>query len=133
MSEETKSTAIDARREALREILDLAEGERLERLYLFEPIARRDIAYSLALVTKRIGEDRLELVAIGGRAAPPAPPDHDFVRRAQFPERVLPRILEELVDRGGAGQSGWREISLEVDSDPLEALARALEPRAETA
>lgn len=118
-------------RDALRDILDLQVGERLERLYLFQPVERKEVAFSLALVTKRLDGERLELIAIGGRAIPPAPLDRDFVRRARFPERVLPRILEEFIDRGGAGDAGWREIPLAgpEDADPLDALLDALEPR----
>ncbi len=120
----------DASREALREILDLRDGERLERLYLFEAVERRDVAFSLALVTKWIDPERLEMVAIGGRSAAAAPPDRDFVRRARFPERVLPRILEEFIDRGGVGDAGWREFPLSgpESGDPMDALMEALEP-----
>lgn len=122
-------------RDALRDILDLQEGERLERLYVFQAVERRDVAFSLALVTKRLDGERLELVAIGGRAIPPAPLNRDFVRRARFPEWVLPRILEEFIDRGGVGDAGWREIPLagREDMDPLDALVDALEPRSSAA
>lgn len=122
----------DRRRSALRDIVDLEPGQRLERLYLFDPVERRDVAFSLAIVTKRIDEDRLEMVAIGGRAALSSPPDRDFVRRARFPEGVLPRILEEFIDRGGVEEAGYREVPLDRradgGADPVETLLDLLEP-----
>jgi hypothetical protein len=137
--EPTSVTAVDtepgleARRRTLREIVDLRPGERLERLYLFEPVERSDVAFSLALVTKRLDGERLEMVAIGGRSGGPAPADRDFVRRARFPEPVLPRILEEFIDRGGVVDAGWREVPLGAEDDPLDALLEALEPRPDPA
>lgn len=123
----------EARRRNLREIVDLRPGERLERLYLFEPVERSDVAFSLALVTKRLDGERLEMVAIGGRSTGPAPSDRDFVRRARFPEPVLPRILEEFIDRGGVADAGWREVPLGAEADPLDVLLEALEPRPDPA
>lgn len=126
-----------AREEALRGILALEPGERLERLYLFEPLERKDVAFSLALVTKRLGPGRLEMVAIGARGEPgrdePAP---DFIRRARFPESVLPSILEEFIDRCGVEGAVYRETDLtgrgraDADRDPFARLAEALAPGA---
>lgn len=135
--------AAEAEREALRaervaaleEALRLEEGQSLERAYLFDPLERKDVAFSLALVVKRVGEERLEMVAIGARAAGTEAPVRDFVRRATFPDPVLPQILEEFIDRCGVEEAVYREVSL-VDPrsedgdaiDPTDALAAALFP-----
>lgn len=118
----------DRRREALREIVRLGAAERLDRVYLFEPLSRREVAFRLALVTKRTGEGRLEMIAIGERAEKSAPPARDFVRRARFPEAVLPSILEEFIERCGVEGARYREVRLdrgagvESHEDPIDPL-----------
>jgi hypothetical protein len=110
----------------------LAEGETLERAYVFERVERGDVSFTLALVTKRLAPDRLEMVAVGGRLEGERSAARDFVRRARFPEAVLPEILAEFIDRCGVEGALYREISLtdrESDSRrPLERLAEALAP-----
>ncbi len=104
--------ARDSRIEALRRTLELRDDERLERVYVFEPLERKDVAFSLALVTKRLPDGRLEMVALGGRTSEPDQPAHDFVRRARFPVDVLPAILTEFVDRCGVEGAAHREVDL---------------------
>lgn len=123
------------RLEGLRETLRVEDGETLERAYLFEPLEREDVAFRLALVVKRIAPDRLEMVAIGARSVGTEAPVSDFVRRARFPDPVLPSILEEFIDRCDVEGSVYREISLvEARSedgeaiDPFTAFADALYP-----
>lgn len=123
------------RLEGLRETLRVEDGETLERAYLFEPLEREDVAFRLALVVKRIAPDRLEMVAIGARSVGTEAPVSDFVRRARFPEPVLPSILEEFIDRCDVEGSVYRELSLvEPRSedgqavDPFTAFADALYP-----
>lgn len=120
---------------ALEETVALAEGETLERAYLFDPLERKDVAFSLALVVKRVGEERLEMVALGARAVGTEAPVSDFVRRATFPDPVLPEILEEFIDRCGVEEAVYRELPLADPRsesgdpvDPMEALARAIFP-----
>ncbi|HEY7471339.1 MAG TPA: hypothetical protein VIE68_03240 [Gemmatimonadota bacterium] len=112
----------------------LEEGEALERAYVFEPVERRDVSFTLALITKRLADDRLEMVAVGGRVAGERVDARDFVRRARFPEAVLSEILGEFIDRCGVEGSMYREVPLTGrDSDalrPLERLAKLLEPPA---
>jgi hypothetical protein len=103
--------------------LELHEGERLERLYLFDAVERRDTTFSLAFVVKRVGEDRLEMAAIGGRTVGNAAPAHDFFRRARFPESVLPLILAEFIDRCGVEGAVYREIPLAGKGDSREQVA----------
>jgi hypothetical protein len=110
----------------------LEEGEALERAYVFEPLERRDVSFTLALVTKRLADDRLEMVAVGGRVAAERLDAPDFVRRARFPEAVLSDILGEFIDRCGVEGSMYREIPL-TDREagmagPLERLAELLDP-----
>ncbi|HUP01323.1 MAG TPA: hypothetical protein VM737_07385 [Gemmatimonadota bacterium] len=105
------------------EALQLEEGQRLERLYLFDRLERGETTFSLAFVVKRVGADRLEMVAIGGRAATDGLPAQDFVRRARFPEPVLSLILAEFIDRSGMEGAMYREVALEGGGSVLEQLA----------
>jgi len=106
----------------------LGEGEVLERAYVFEPVERRDVSFTLALVTKRLASDRLEMVAVGGRVDKERVTEHDFVRRAQFPEAVLPEILAEFIDRCGVEGAMYREVPLAGrDADPVRPLERLAE------
>jgi hypothetical protein len=110
--------------------IGLEEGESLDRAFVFEPVERKDVSFTLALVTKRLADDRLEMVAFGGRSD--QAPSHDFVRRARFPEEVLPEILAEFIDRCGVEGALHREILLSGrDADtpnPIERLAELLAP-----
>ena len=90
--------------------LRLSPGELVERAYLFDPLERAGVAFLLALVTKRLADGQLEMVALGGRADVPG--EIDFARRARFPDDVLPAILTELIDRCGAEGAAYREIDL---------------------
>lgn len=113
----------------LKATLRLSDTDRLERVYLFDSIERSDIAFTLALVTKRVDEDRLEMVAVGERRERGGKPARDFIRRAQFPEAVLHLILAEFIDRCGVEGSSYKEIAL-VDgtqTDQLETLADVLD------
>lgn len=97
----------------LSQALRLKPDERLERLYLFDRIERSGTSFSLAFVVKRVSRSGLELVALGERAVGDEAPAQDFVRRARFPDSVLPLILAEFIDRCGAwgpstGTSIWR-------------------------
>lgn len=112
----------------VRGIVSLAEGEFLERAYVFEPIERGDVRFTLALVTKRIALGRLEMVALGGRAGLDPVAAREFVSRARFPEAMLPSILEEFIDRCGIEGRQYRRIDLEPEDDPVVRLAAALEP-----
>ncbi len=115
----------------------LAAGETLERAYVFEPVERGDVSFTLALVTKRLEPDRLEMVAVGGRVEGEQTAARDFVRRARFPDSVLPEILAEFIDRCGVEGALYREIPLAWrDTDavpPLERLADELLAAARTA
>lgn len=120
---------------ALEEAVALEEGQTLDRAFLFDPLERKDVAFSLALVVKRVGEERLEMVAIGARAVGTEAPVNDFLRRATFPDPVLPQILEEFIDRCGVEEAVYRQIPLadarSEDGDPIDpmtALAGALFP-----
>jgi hypothetical protein len=129
--------AADAAREALvaelEAAVNLEEGEALERAYVFEPVERRDVSFTLALVTKRLASDRLEMVAVGGRVPREQAAAHDFVRRARFPEAVLPEILAEFIDRCGVEGAMYREVSLaDRDADPVRPLERLAELLAPT-
>ncbi|MDX1623165.1 MAG: hypothetical protein R3199_04205 [Gemmatimonadota bacterium] len=117
----------EEKREALRDIVRLGPDERLDRLYLFEPLTRREVDFRLALVTKRDLEGKLEMVAIGERAEGDDRPGPDFVRRARFPEAVLPEILQEFIERSGVEVARFREIRLDPGSggpaaDPVDRL-----------
>jgi len=126
----------DGGREALLADLEAAvglePGEALERAYVFEPVERGDVSFTLALVTKRLAPDRLEMIAVGGRVEGEGTAARDFVRRARFPDAVLPEILAEFIDRCGVEGALYREIPLAdraTDSQrPLERLAELLSP-----
>ena len=90
----------------------LEEAESLERAYVFEPVERGDVSFTLVLVTKRLGLDRLEMVAVGGRVEGERTAAREFVRRASFPDSVLPEILAEFIDRCGVEGALYREIPL---------------------
>ena len=80
----------EARQPILAELeaaIGLEEGESLDRAFVFEPVERKDVSFTLALVTKRLADDRLEMVAFGGRSGGNQAASHDFVRRARFPAR----------------------------------------------
>ena len=107
----------------------LADGETLDRAFVFEPVERREVSFTLALVTKRLGGDRLEMVAVGGRADGAREALDDFVRRARFPEAVLPEILAEFIDRCGVEGALYREVPLsggEGEDGPLDRLAELM-------
>ncbi|CAN5894518.1 hypothetical protein BH20GEM1_BH20GEM1_13340 [soil metagenome] len=116
----------------LKTAVGLAEGETLERAYVFERVERGDVSFTLALVTKRLSADRLEMVAVGGRLDGERSAARDFVRRARFPESILSEILAEFIDRCGVEGALYREIALtDRDGDPrppLERLAELLAP-----
>ncbi|MFN2383405.1 MAG: hypothetical protein ABR559_03980 [Gemmatimonadota bacterium] len=122
---------------ALTEALRLAPGERLVRCYRFEGIERRDVTFTLALVTKRVAPDRLELVAVGSRVGGVTPAGWDFIRRARFPDAVLPRILAEFMDRCGVEGAAYGEHAFDdPDQEPddqLASLAALLAPPARQA
>lgn len=119
--------AVGALVAALTTAVDLHEGERLERLYLFDSLERRDTSFSLAFVVKRVDEDRLEMAAVGGRAVGGSAPAHDFLRRARFPESVLPLILAEFIDRCGVEGAVYREIHLAGKGAGREQVAELVE------
>ena len=126
-----QTVRIDAARDALVAELEAAvhleTGESLERAYVFEPVERGDVSFTLALVTKRLGPNRLEMIAVGGRVEGERTAARDFVRRARFPDSVLPEILAEFIDRCGVEGALYREISLSGrDVPPLERLAEEL-------
>ena len=112
--------------------IGLEEGESLDRAFVFEPVERKEVAFTLTLVTKRLADDRLEMVAFGGRSEGNQAPSHDFVRRARFPKAILPEILAEFIDRCGIEGALHREVPLgECHADastPLERLAELLAP-----
>lgn len=118
----------------VREALDLEPGEALDRAYVFDALERHEVAFALALVTIRSAEEsgRLQMVAIGSRAEGASVPLHDFVRRAWFPEPLLPSILAELIDRCGVDGAAYRELDLSTrETDVgLETLVDALAPTA---
>lgn len=131
---ESPSEAEVARAALLTELeaaVRLEEGEALDRAYVFEPVERREVSFTLALVTKRLDADRLEMVAVGGRSDGQAAGFQDFVRRARFPEAVLPEILAEFIDRCGVEGALYREVTLtggESEGRPLERLAELMAP-----
>lgn len=114
--------------------LDLSEGETLDRAYVFEPLERKDVSFRLALVTKRLDGERLEMIALGARSGAAEEIEHDFVRRARFPDTLLAEILIEFIDRCGAEGSLYREVALHDPSadprPPIERLAELLYPAA---
>src|SRR5688500_19516389 len=111
----------------LEEAVRLEPGESLERAYVFEPVERGDVSFTLALVTKRLAPDRLEMIAVGGRVEGERTAARDFVRRARFPDSVLPEILAEFIDRCGVEGALYREVPLSRrDVPPLERLAEEL-------
>lgn len=124
---------VDAR---VREALALEVDDVLDRAFVFDALERHEVAFTLVLVTVRPAEepDRLEMVAIGSRAVGAAVPLHDFVRRARFPEPLLPSILAELIDRCGVDGAVYRELDLSDGETEtalgalVDALARAPEP-----
>lgn len=126
--------AADAARDALvaelEAALRLEADETLERAYVFEPVERGDVSFTLSLVTKRLAPDRLEMVAVGGRVEGERTAARDFVRRARFPDSVLPEILAEFIDRCGVEGALYREIPLSGRDagavSPLERLADEL-------
>src|SRR5687767_8101835 len=129
-----QAVPIDAARDALVAELEAAvrleTGESLERAYVFEPVERGDVSFTLALVTKRLGPERLEMIAVGGRVEGERTAARDFVRRARFPDSVLTEILAEFIDRCGVEGALYREIPLsgrDAGADPpLERLADEL-------
>ena len=113
----TAEVAEEASREArgiadLEAAVALEDDETLEKAYVFEPVERRDVSFTLALVTKRLADGRLEMVAVGGRVEGERIDARDFVRRARFPEAVLTQILAEFIDRCGVEGAMYREIPL---------------------
>ena len=127
---ETAPEALPALVAELEAAVRLGEGQSLERAYLFEPVERGDVSFTLVLVTKRLGHDRLEMIAVGGRVEGERTDARDFVRHARFPDSVLPEILAEFIDRCGVEGALYREIALSGrDADaipPLERLAAEL-------
>lgn len=125
---------VDAR---VREALALEVDDAFDRAFVFDALERHDVAFALALVTIRpAGDpDRLEMVAIGSRAVGAAVPLHDFVRRARFPEPLLPSILAELIDRCGVDGAVYRELDLSdrATEAALVTLVDALAPTPEPA
>jgi hypothetical protein len=130
----SRAPAADAARDALVAELEAAvrleAGESLERAYVFEPVERGEVSFTLALVTKRLAPGRLEMIAVGGRIEGERTAARDFVRRARFPDPVLPEILAEFIDRCGVEGALYREISLAArDAEtvpPFERLADEL-------
>jgi hypothetical protein len=125
----------EARQPILAELeaaIGLEEGESLDRAFVFESVERNDVSFTLTLVTKRLADDRLEMVAVGGRSEGNQAPAHDFIRRARFPAGVLPEILAEFIDRCGVEGALHREVPLDdwpADApSPLERLAELLAP-----
>jgi hypothetical protein len=115
----------------LARVVQLKDRQRLESVYVFDPVVRRETAFSLALVTKRLDNERLEMVAIGERAVGAATPARDFIRRARFPADILPLILEEFIDRCGVEGASYREVHIENEnpSEQLSELAALVLPR----
>lgn len=130
----SRAPAPDAARDALVAELEAAvrleAGESLERAYVFEPVARGEVSFTLALVTKRLAPGRLEMIAVGGRVEAERTAAREFVRRARFPDPVLPEILAEFIDRCGVEGALYREISLAgrdpATVPPFERLAEEL-------
>jgi len=105
-----------ATRERVAGALHLEPGETLERAYIFEPVERQGVAFLLSLVTKRLGDGRLEMAALGSRADAPGLMELEFARRARFPEEVLASILAELIDRCDVEGAAYREVDLGLDA-----------------
>jgi hypothetical protein len=127
---ETGAEAVPTLVAELEAAVRLEGSESLERAYVFQPVERGDVSFTLALVTKRLGPDRLEMIAVGGRVEGERTAARDFVRRARFPDSVLPDILAEFIDRCGVEGALYREIPL-TERDPaavppLERLAEEL-------
>ncbi|MGH7571623.1 MAG: hypothetical protein ACREMK_07250 [Gemmatimonadota bacterium] len=104
-----------ARTSRLERILALAPGDALERAYLFEPLERGGTSFSLVFVMKACADDRLEMIALGGRIGVPGEAGWDFVRRARFPRTTLADVLEEFIERCGMEGASYREIDLAGD------------------
>jgi hypothetical protein len=115
MNEIDVSEGRAAARERVAGALRLEPGETLERAYIFEPVERQGVAFLLALVTKRLGDGRLEMAALGSRADAPGLMELEFARRARFPEEVLTSILAELIDRCDVEGAAYREVDLGLD------------------
>lgn len=111
----------------LQDAVRLADGERLERVYVFDPVVRKETTFSLALVTKSTADGVLEMVAIGERRPEAATRDLDFVRKARFPAERLSQILEEFIDRCGVEGAVYREFMIEADGTHEEQLAELCE------
>ncbi len=99
----------------LERVLALSPGDSIERAYLFTPLERGGTSFSLVFVTKACADDRLEMIALGGRTGAEGEPWWDFVRRARFPRATLPAVLEEFIERCGAEGASYREIDLSGD------------------
>lgn len=99
----------------LEHVLAQSSGGVIERAYIFEPLERRGTSFSLLFVTLAGAEDRLEMVALGGRIPADGEPEWDFVRRARFPRSTLPAVLEEFIDRCGAEGASYRELDLSAE------------------
>ena len=115
----------------LAKVVQLKDRERLERVYVFDPVVRRETAFSLALITKRLDDERLEMIAIGERSVGATTRARDFIRRARFPAEILPLILEEFIDRCGVEGASYREVYIENEnpSEQLSELAALVSPR----
>lgn len=96
----------------LERLLALSPGDSIERAYLFEPLERRGTSFTLVFVTLARPDDRLEMIAVGGRTDGGVPGDWDFVRRARFPRATLLAVLEEFIERCGVEGASYREIDL---------------------
>ncbi len=108
-------TGAPARTSRLERVLALAPGDTIERAYLFEPLERRGTSFSLVFVTKGRADDRLEMIALGGRLGAEGKAGWDFVRRARFPRTTLSAVLEEFIERCGMEGASYREIDLSGD------------------
>ncbi len=105
-------TGVPAGTTLLERILVLSPGDSLERAYLFEPLERGGTYFSLVFVTKECADDRLEMIALGGRAGAGEEAGWDFVRRARFPRATLAAVLEEFIERCGMEGAAYREVDL---------------------
>lgn len=99
----------------LERALALSPGDSIERAYLFAPLERGGTSFSLVFVTKACGDDRLEMIALGGRTGAEETRGWDFVRRARFPRATLSAVLEEFIERCGVEGASYREIDLSED------------------